>query len=171
MTTELQNFIETHIEQIDENLFQELYDSMRGEFGYWDISGFTKMLYEAGIDPLTYMHTVPKHFIVGDDSLVELIIPEGIELIDFEAVIACNNLKKVHLPYSLKRIDTSGFSGCYNIEELTILNPKLEVGAAALNVREFDSIYYNGTKNDFINNFSYLYAPHVYCTDGELENI
>lgn len=57
---------------------------------------------------------------IHNESLTELMIPEGIKYIGKRAFFGCKNLKKVILPNSLVSIGASAFSGCENLEEIIL---------------------------------------------------
>lgn len=58
----------------------------------------------------------------GCDSLTEIIIPEGIEVIRSHTFDGCIRLKKVVLPSTIKHIGYKAFNGCELLEEISIPN-------------------------------------------------
>ena len=54
------------------------------------------------------------------DSLTEIIIPEGIEVIRSDTFNGCIRLKKVVLPSTVKHIGYRAFNGCELLEEISI---------------------------------------------------
>lgn len=63
----------------------------------------------------------------NNDLLTEVVIPEGINLLEGQVFEGCTNLKKVELPSSLKKTyynknndSFTPFNRCYNLEELII---------------------------------------------------
>ena len=52
--------------------------------------------------------------------LEELVIPEGVEKLEYAAFHYCVNVKRIILPSSLKLIDEEAFSGCRALDEVYI---------------------------------------------------
>lgn len=61
----------------------------------------------------------------------EIVVPEGIKVIDFTAFNECSNLKRVILPSSLVKIDYGAFSGLSNLEEIDIPDSVMSIGKDA----------------------------------------
>ena len=59
--------------------------------------------------------TTTKQWFLGDDTIEEVIIPEGVETIGSYAFANLTALKKVTLPSTLKRIDFGAFYGCTSL--------------------------------------------------------
>lgn len=85
-------------------------------------------------------------------SFSEVIIPEGVEKIDYYAFYGCYNIDKVVIPSTIKEIHTQAF-------EMALFNENLQ-------------IIFNGTKDDFvtifsegINNVEYesFWLSYLYC--------
>lgn len=55
------------------------------------------------------------------DSLKELIIPEGVEVIKSSAFSHCKNLERIIIPASVKKIEQQAFCHCYGLNEVYIL--------------------------------------------------
>ena len=54
-------------------------------------------------------------------TIEDLIIPEGVEIIDCQAFAFCRNLKRVVIPRSVKKIKEKAFSHCVDLDEVYIL--------------------------------------------------
>lgn len=137
MTEGLRKFIEKNIDLISEGQFSEIYDKI-ASFRFRRM--FTEAMLEADINPLNYMTIVPrrylyqselKHIIIPDgvtkvgnyafagSKLEEVTLPEGVTYIGEGAFMNCTALKTLHLPSTLKQIDTAAFSWCRSLEEVT----------------------------------------------------
>lgn len=57
---------------------------------------------------------------IGCDSLTEIIIPEGVEVIRSNTFAGCIRLKRVVLPSTIKHIGYGAFNRCEELEEITI---------------------------------------------------
>ena len=65
------------------------------------------------------------------EALEEINIPEGVTTIGDSAFSWVGALKNVRLPESVKSIGEYAFD-CFNLKEITILNPKCEIGDGAI---------------------------------------
>ena len=63
------------------------------------------------------------------DSLVSVVIPEGVSYIGHSAFSSCENLTSVSLPDSLKEMPANPFDGSYKLESIVVSpdHPSLEV--------------------------------------------
>ena len=84
-------------ELLNDNEFEKLYEKFREKVEpYVSMGGpsmtreFTELLYIAGIDPLTYMSTIPEYFLYRNNSLKEFTIPSRIKSIGMEAFYDCS---------------------------------------------------------------------------------
>ncbi len=66
------------------------------------------------------MNTLPSASVYGCSSLIEIIIPEGVENIQGYTFSYLTALTEVHFPKSLKYIDSNAFSSCNNIAIITV---------------------------------------------------
>lgn len=115
----------------------------------------TKILYDAGIDPLVGVKGLPHHFLAWSD-LESFKIPEGITQIGAYAFRGCRKLEVVYIPSTITFIDTGSF----------------------WNTGSLNTVYYNGTKAQWKNlvgtRRDQIFdgsSPDitVYCLDGEVK--
>ena len=66
-----------------------------------------------------------------DTKITEIIIPEGVKEIKFNAFFGCEFLKTVVLPDSLTRIEDEVFAGCSSLESVKIPNNVTTIGVGA----------------------------------------
>ena len=59
-----------------------------------------------------------KIWFIGDDTIEEVIVPEGVEVIGAYAFANLTSLRSVTLPSTLKRIEQGAFFGCVNLREV-----------------------------------------------------
>ena len=71
-----------------------------------------------GANPISYA----KHVYVNDEELVNLVIPEGVTLINDFAFYGCEGIETVTIPYSVETIGEYAFGYCYNIKSALIGN-------------------------------------------------
>ena len=75
--------------------------------------------------PITYDNRQVKYIgrnaFEGNEKLISVIIPEGVEYIESYAFKGCSNLENISLPNSIKEIEYGAFEGCdklqFNIHE------------------------------------------------------
>lgn len=65
------------------------------------------------------------------EELVEVIIPEGVEVIEHSAFKACKKLLRVHLPESLKVIEEQAFYECTSLQEINMPSQLTKIGFRA----------------------------------------
>lgn len=68
-------------------------------------------------------YKIKQHYI-GDNTIEEVVIPEGVTNINSYAFAALTALKKVTLPKSLVNIASNAFLGCKNLKEINLENVK-----------------------------------------------
>lgn len=169
MTEALKSFIERNIQLIEDKNFDVLYMnaymeymemSNRDKVKPTDISALTDILFQLfGKEPifdnnLTY---VPNYYLVANDRVSDVVIPEGIDFIGKSAYRNCRNLQTLSLPNTLSEIGTEAFKGCYRL----------------------GSIFYNGSKEEWrqVKLGMQCFGPAglilqdktVYCNDGEVQ--
>ena len=113
MFPELQKFIETNIELIENARFHELYNMNV------DVPKFTEALLQAGIDPLSNMNYIPANYLCESD-IKQFVVPSHIERIDSAAFWECRELEKVTLPEGLISIEASAFSECHKLTQINL---------------------------------------------------
>ena len=141
VTSEIQTFIESHIQLIKQEDFVNLYDKAR-RFNKWFPKNLTETLLRAEIDPLTYMDIIPKNYLYEDETLNNFEMPAHIKSIESYAFGYCSNLKKVSfserltdiedgafcstgltevsLPNSVQTLRSSAFYGCISLKEIDL---------------------------------------------------
>lgn len=88
-----------------------------------DISDWLNILFnDRTSNPLYYA----KHLYIDGSLLTDLVIPEGTINLQKYAFVNCVDLKSVVIPNSVTSNLYSQFSGCYNIEIMTLPNPGYE---------------------------------------------
>lgn len=170
-------------EAVNNRDFEKVYkilDDIDYKIGVKTISYLTRIFYNIGIDPLLYMEKAPNFFLIGQKdisqinipkniktigqqsfagtNITNLIIPEGVEYIDFKAFVLCRSLTNIKLPSTLKYIPGNkipiadeAFSECPNIKNIEYAGTK----------NDFQIIFYNNLKNL---NHNIL----ITCQDGKM---
>lgn len=147
---DIREFLEKHIDLIDQNNFTELYK-------LWPTSTttgqLTTVLLDCGINPLEYMTTVPNSYeynatiqsieipshirsigeysFSGCDQLKSITIPDSVTSIGFCAFYWCTGLTSVTIGNSVTRIDVNAFGTCSNLKSVVIPDSVTFIGRSA----------------------------------------
>lgn len=164
-------FIDKYIDWIDKNEWDYVYQqaTLLLEYPY----DFTAKLFEADIDPLPYMTSVP--FSYAPLEITNITLPSKCTRIEAQAFNSCEELKTINLPEGLEIIDMSAFRGS-GLTEVVLPSTLLVLGPQAFaECKHLKKISYNGTI-DQINKikiweevFEGIPAPYIHCTDGDIE--
>ena len=148
MSPEIKTFLEQHKNDLIDNNFTKLYKDLSYDY----ICELSEVLLKSRINPLEYMIRVPNEFLHGSaysirdfkipsnivyigkhafsyTDLVEVVIPEGVKIIDDRAFSGCSDLTTVYLPSTIEELGRCIFARC----------PKLK------------TVVYNGTFDQFEN--------------------
>lgn len=166
MTEALKSFIERNIQLIEDKNFKDLYINAyveymneRDKIKPIDISALTDILFQLFDkepifdDNLTF---VPHYYLVANDKVIDVVIPEGIESIGKSAYRNCRNLQSLTLPKTLSKISDEAFKGCDKLSSISYNGSKADWEHIKLGVQSFGSsgwIHQDKT---------------VYCNDGEV---
>ena len=71
-----------------------------------------------------------------NETIEEVIIPNGLKIIGEGAFSACDKIKKVTLAPSLERIEATAFSGCASLESIILPEALVYLGSSAFNACE-----------------------------------
>ena len=117
-------FLEENKDLIETNNFDELYAKLKY---VEDISLFSQLLLEAGINPLLHLNEVPDHFLCESD-IVDFEIPSTIQVIDTFAFSFCINLRSITMHNSVKSIKSLAFEYCKDLEKIVFSDNITEIG-------------------------------------------
>lgn len=67
----------------------------------------------------------------GASSLISIILPKHVSILEQQAFVGCTSLKDIKLPNALKNISWHCFDECSSLEELTIGEAMTEIGLSA----------------------------------------
>ena len=114
------------LDLIDDGRFIEVYDELTG---YVEHNKLTEALLEIGVD-LSTMKAVPVDMYRGLD-IEEVVIPEGVTILEDGAFCDCNLLKNVRLPSTLEQISDNVFRRCSSLVHIDIPKSVKRIGAGA----------------------------------------
>lgn len=176
MKSQIINYINTHEEEIDANQFDWLFAAAPS--AGVEKHELMRIFMDAGIEPLRFMNAVPNRsfyqwpgpltipdniesiqMTAFEEALFEeFIVPHNVNHIGGAAFKNCQNLKRLVLPTSIKKIQGWILFHCYNVEEIIYQGTKAEF----LSIPEIRrDCFVPGTSID-------SYHFKVICTDGEI---
>ena len=85
---------------------------------------------------------------IGEDTITEIVIPEGVTTIEQYAFAGLTALEKVVLPSTLTRIGVGAFYGCENLKEINLSSVQFinEKAFAGCDLEDVEKAEKNGTK-------------------------
>lgn len=108
--------IEDNIELIENNKFEELYDTkIRASL----VSEVTQILLDAGINPLEHMSYVPSLYLADNDDIKSITIPQHIYKI-CESAFETSSIEEVIIPESVYFIEPYAFGGCTRLKHIEL---------------------------------------------------
>lgn len=119
---ELLPFLKENREALDNNDFNSLYRELL--FLNHDemlISDFTKLLYDAKINPLLFMESVPTFFLIKNKDIKSIKIPNNIKMIDTNA-FGQSSISNIFIPNSIETIGSHAFADCQNLTDIFFEN-------------------------------------------------
>lgn len=171
--------IKDYISEIEADDFETIYTDAEDSEGDWDIiSGFTRTLLRAQIDPLgpnSNLSFVPKSYLERSVEIFSIEIPSRIQFIgknafcssnlkqvEFEDNSSCTtlgfnsfaetHLESIYIPDSVKSIHTSAFSGCWKLSKVSLPSSIQQIQYAAFEeCPRLTQIEYRGTMSEFEN--------------------
>ena len=115
------------IDKKDNFLFYNLYDGMKPTNYLIAYVGNAKTV-TLPDDYNGMSYSIYKHAFMQNNSMVKLIISDGVDSIDYQAFFLCENLVSVSLGKNVKKIEDEAFFGCSKLVEV-INNSTLNVEA------------------------------------------
>lgn len=120
----VEEFIEQNINLIDSNKWQLIYDRLknRNELQLHQIGRFSRMMLEAGINPLDYLNFVPTGFFwsttpQSHGEFAHIIIPDHIKQLNTRCFANANYIKELSLPDGMHASNFI-FENTHSIEKL-----------------------------------------------------
>ena len=121
MNVDVKKFIEEHIDLIEDNQWEEVYDKLK-----IDVRGeFTQIMLEASIDALKSLDYIPDGYLNNAD-ITSFEVPKGIKRINDHAFFACRNLQEFIIPNSVEYIGAFVFGKCPLLKEIIYVGTKRE---------------------------------------------
>lgn len=167
----IKQYIETHIDLIENNDFETLYQRAETELN-GGVAVMTDLFLEAGINPLAYLSYIPTQYQFGgqQELLVipshirsirsyayahnyfdSIVIPKNIKTIGYGAFKSCSDLKFIDIQEGVLSITDYAFANCGHIQKVKLPST---IGALGKDIFSYNDsiieIEYNGTEDDWI---------------------
>lgn len=147
--------LKVNIKDLNNNKFDTIYDTFYqidesddNERDYYVTPLLTTTLLKSGINPLKYMDKVPPYYLVESD-ITEIVIPNNIKEIGYNAFSYCEELNKICLPNNLITIEEEAFQYCKNLKQIKVPKSVKYIGKSAFEDTGLDQVIYDGTLEDF----------------------
>lgn len=115
----VKEFIENHIDLIENNEWEEVYNSTY-YLSFNTIGEFTQTMLEANINPLNYLDYIPDYYLYNSNISGKFVIPNNITNIGEEAFRGCSSLTSITIPDSVTSIGSDAFSNCSELKFLKL---------------------------------------------------
>lgn len=153
ISNKVKDFIEKYIPLIDANKFTYVYKLALRYLERNEVGELTQALMLCGINPIeidSNLTSIPTAYLWGCNDITSFILEDKeIDVVGNNAFAECNYLKQVSI--DCQTIAHSAFAWCKQLKSITLTkrlkNLDISCFFACL---LFDTIYYKGTKEDFM---------------------
>lgn len=91
-----------------------------------------KKVVDFNVDPtLRQVQIIGRMVFEMNDFIEEVILPEGLQVIEWRAFNTCTNLRRVEMPHSVRRIEFSAFNMCRKLQLDALPDSLQEIGTGA----------------------------------------
>lgn len=141
ISRDVENFIQDHVEEINNNDFSSIYIEIKENFNLSsiEVGMLSKIFLLSGINPLDYMNYVPSNFLRNVKDISNIGIPDRIEEIEEHAFFnsalksiklppnllimgdfcfAYSGITKIEIPTKVSAIGSGILQKCYNLKEV-----------------------------------------------------
>lgn len=163
ISTYMKNFIQRKETKdlINSNSFETLYHSCY----IWNRTDLTKLLAEAGINPLPYLCSIPMYFCDKNLDISALKVPKQVMYIQERAFFGCKNLVTLDFEddSKLESIYIYAFSGT-GLSRITL--PKSVIALADYSFSDCNNLEYVDIKSDHL-----ALCDHAFSDNNKLKEI
>ena len=149
MTQKIKNLIEQHVDLIENNDFETLFNYCSANKDQGELAD---VLLSAGINFLDHIDYISS-FMFMNSRIKRLVIPNNIKRIGMGAFFSCDNLTSVVIPESIEEVGIRIFSKCKNLYHIRYLGTK----------EQFKRL------NFVKEHFEYTPVETIFCSDGSIE--
>lgn len=87
---------------------------------------------------------------LGDEQIIDMIVPQGVEKIGSQAMLGCKQIKSVVIPDGVTSLEIEAFYGCSGIVSVVIPKSVTMIGTYSFfGASGLESIFYKGTPSDW----------------------
>lgn len=87
---------------------------------------------------------------LGDEQIIDMTVPQGVEKIGSQAVLGCKHIKSVVIPDGVTSLEIEAFYGCSSIVSVVIPKSVTMIGTYSFfGASGLESVFYEGTPNDW----------------------
>ena len=149
MTQQIKNIIEQHVDLIENNDFETLFNYVTA---HRDQGELADVLLSAGFNFLEHIDSITP-FMFMNSEIKRLVIPNNIKQIGMGAFFSCDNLTSVVIPESIEEVGIKIFSKCKNLYHVLYLGTK----------QQFKEL------NFVKEHFEHTHVETIFCSNGSIE--
>lgn len=164
ISNKVQQFIEKYIPLIDANKFTYIYRLANKSLTAKEIGELTQTLIQSNINPLEQdqeLDYIPDAYYLNNQDLDQFnILNRPLIYIGKNAFSECSNL--ISVAVDCEQIQSFAFSWCRQLKSITLTKRLKNLDISCFFAcPNFDTIYYRGTKEDFMINVNIERANHI----------
>lgn len=164
ISNKVQQFIEKYIPLIDANKFTYVYKLAQGYLERSEIGELTQALMSCGINPIEIdpnLTSIPTAYLWGCNDITSFILEDKeIDIVGNNAFSNCDYLKQVFI--DCQTIQSFAFVWCKQLKSITLTKRLKYLDVSCFFAcANFDTIYYKGTKEDFMINVHLERTDHI----------
>lgn len=153
ISNKVKDFIEKYIPLIDANKFTYVYNLAERYLQRDEIGDLTQALMSCGINPIeidSELTSIPAAYLWGCNDITSFILEDKeIDIVGNNAFSGCYYLKQVSI--NCQTIQSFAFAWCKQLKSITLTKRLKNLDVSCFfGCANFDTIYYRGTKEDFM---------------------
>ena len=169
ISNKVKDFIEKYIPLIDANKFTYVYKLAEKYLQRSEIGELTQALMSCGINPIQddpHLTSIPAAYLWGCKDIASFILEDKeIDVVGNNAFAECDYLKQVFI--DCQTIQSFAFAWCKQLKSITLTKRLKNLDVSCFFAcANFDTIYYRGTKEDFMIHVHIEGTNHIVGKDG-----
>lgn len=169
ISNKVKDFIEKYIPLIDANKFTYVYKLAGNYLPRSETGALTQALLSSGINPIeidSELTSIPAAYLWGCNNITSFILEDKeIDIVGSNAFAECDYLKQISI--DCQTISHFAFAWCKQLKSLTLTKRLKNLDVSCFFAcANFDTIYYRGTKEDFMIHVHIEGTNHIVGKDG-----